>query len=173
MAPEQFAAEWGEDEMAAFPLQLINQFPLRFTDKQFLLEAGLPNDAAPFLSFGAQYATSRLFSEVIGDCFQIGSNGSGDPVILTPDGQIRYLNHDAGFASHYINCDLPTLAEALLGYRHLIKETVTVAGPDAFLDGLVPQHLRENWIMFLRSADPAAIDPGSFWADEVATWTPI
>ncbi len=102
---------------------------------------------------------------------QIGSNGSGDPIVLLTDGQVGYLNHDAGFAPHYINRDLPTLAEALVRYRQLIDDTVEAVGPEGFLDGLVPSHLREVWIGFIRSADALALEPGSMWAEEIAMWS--
>ncbi|CAN5264526.1 hypothetical protein BH10PSE14_BH10PSE14_11110 [soil metagenome] len=173
MSPDRFIGAWGDDsdQLATFRLGLLNQFPLRFVDKAFLMTAGLPSGAAPHLSFGPKYAQlGSMPGNGIGDDFQIGQNGSGDPVVVTPDGEIRDLNHDDGFVPRYINRDLPTLAQSLLLYRRLIQDTVQAAGPDAFLDGLVPLYLREAWMTSLGSFDPRALEPGSFWAEEVATW---
>lgn len=168
MNPDEFAGRWGDDPdfLAPFPLDLLNRFPLRFADKHFLFEAGLPTGAAPCLSFGPEYASCFATSTGI----QIGSNGSGDPIVLGSDGSVQYLNHDGGFASHYFSHDLASLAEELLQYRQLINETCQELGPDAFLDGLVPPRLRDSWVHFLHSVDPAALQSGSFWAEETAMW---
>lgn len=168
MNPDEFAERWSDDPdiLATFPLGLLNQFPLRLVDKQFLFDAGLPSEAAPCLSFGPKYASH--FAIDVG--MQIGSTGSGDPIVLTSDGDIHYLNHDEGLSARYVNQDLASLAEALLQFRHLINETCEERGPDAFLDGLVPMRLRESWVRFLQSVDPAALEPGSLWAEETATW---
>ena len=173
MSPDEFAEAWGDDpdQLATFPLSLLNQYPLRFADKHFLTAAGLPSSAPPYLSFGPEYAGFNIApAKQAEDNFQIGQNGSGDPVAVTPDGEIRDLNHDAGFAPRYINRDLPTLAQALLLYRRLIEDTIQAAGPDAFLDGVVPMHLREAWMASLGAFDPRALEAGSFWAEEVTTW---
>jgi hypothetical protein len=168
MTADEFAEKWrdGTDVLARFPLSLLNQYPLGFADKHFLLVAGLPTEAAPGLSFGPEYASH--FATDTG--MQIGSNGSGDPLVLTADGEIQCLNHDREFAISYVNRDLGALAEALLRYRQLIDETCQELGPDAFLDGLVPVRLREVWARFLESMDPAALQSGSLWAEEAATW---
>ncbi|CAN5361254.1 hypothetical protein BH10PSE14_BH10PSE14_29010 [soil metagenome] len=168
MTPDEFAEKWGDDPdfLAPFPLGLLNQFPLRFADKHFLFEAGLPSGAAPCLSFGPKYAS--YFATDTG--MQIGSNGSGDPIVLSSNGDIHYLNHDSSLAVHYVNRDLESLAEALLQYRHLINETCHELGPDAFLDGLVPLRLRDSWVRFLQSVDPVALQSGSLWAEEAAMW---
>ena len=168
MSPDEFAERWGDDpdRLVTFPLGLLNQFPLRFADKHFLFEAGLPSGAAPCLSFGPKYA--GYFACDTG--MQIGSNGSGDPIVLSSDGDIHYLNHDEGLATHYVNRDLASLAEVLLQYRQLINETCEELGQDAFLDGLVPLRLRESWVRFLQSVDPAALQSGSLWAEEAMMW---
>jgi len=173
MSPDRFVEAWGDDSdhLVTFQLGLLNQFPLRFVDKAFLMLAGLPSSAAPYLSFGPKYAQiDSTPGNEVKDNFQVGLNGSGDPVVVTPDGEVRYLNHDAGFSPCYISRDLPALAEALLLYRRLIEDTIHAAGPDAFLDGLVPSHLRKAWMASLGSLDPRALEAGSFWAEEVATW---
>lgn len=168
MSPDEFAESWGDDpdNLVAFPLRLLNKFPLKFADKHFLFKAGLPTAAAPCLSFGPKYAD--YFATETG--MQIGSNGSGDPIILTRDGDIHYLNHDAGLAIHYVNRSLASLAETLIQYRQLINEICQELGSDAYLDGLVPLRLRESWFRFLRSIDPAALQSGSLWAEEAAMW---
>lgn len=173
MTPDQFAEAWGDDpdRLLTFPLRLLTQFPLRFADIAFLTVAGLPSAAAPCLSFGPSYAEAGSFPYKRSQGMQIGSNGSGDPIILTAEGDVNYLNHDSGFSPHYINRDLPTLAEALFRYRHLIEKAVDVAGPDGFLHGLVPSDLSRDWMNFLRSVDPLAIEPGSMWAEEIAMWS--
>lgn len=173
MTPDQFAEAWADDpdHLVTFPLRLLNNFSLSLGDKHFLTVAGLPSAAAPCLSFGPKYAEAESFGNILGEDFQIGSNGSGDPVILTARGEVFYLNHDADFDPRYINRDLPTLAESLVRYRALITETVETSGDDAFLEGKIPVRLREGWVEFLRDADASALAEGSMWADEIACWT--
>src|SRR5687768_825968 len=90
LKPLDFVARWGADfPLLQFPKPSVAQLNLSEDDKEFLVQAGLPEDAAPFLSFRAgtsgelptvaeEWGQSKEFR-----CFRvIGSDGSGNPIAL-------------------------------------------------------------------------------------------
>lgn len=179
ITPEEFKASWEAegDELKLFPLAAFEGVDVPQEAQAFISAAGLPDSAAPFLSF-APPKSGRL--QTLGELwgangaasgyYIIGSNGSGDPVALKPSGSVVYLNHDSGFAEVYINKNIATLAESLLRYREVIAEAQGAYGSDAYLDGQVPAHARERFAQFLEGKDPRALTAGSMWAQEVADW---
>lgn len=159
------------EELVRFPVDGPQARAIPDDARRYLSEAGLPEDAAPCLSFGPglwdPWPPAESATPV---CVPIGTNGSGDPIAVFPDGIVGDLNHDAGFAVRYLNRDVATLAECLLSYRALISEVQDAAGPDAWLDGAVPAHLKARFETLLKEIDPAALEPGTLWAEELANW---
>ncbi len=162
-------AETGED-MSLFPEEWPSGAALPTSARTLLREVGLPRDAAPFLSFGPECAGSFSHWELPEAVVPIGSNGSGDPVVVTKEGKIVYLNHDDAFAEVYVHRDIETLSEALFLYRELIAETQRRGGPDAYLDGKVPPELRANFVGFLAERDPGSLEGATLWTEEVRLW---
>ena len=54
LTPEKFAEQWTllGDILMSFEEAKIVNLPIMDADKRFLISAGLPSDAAPFLAFG-------------------------------------------------------------------------------------------------------------------------
>ena len=106
------------DEFVLFDSQTLESSGLSEKDKEFLLEAGLPRDASPFLSFQA-YSLKDISrrKEVFGideSFFPIGHNGSGDPIVIdTKSGEVLYFNHDYHMKKVFINSSLRQFAETL------------------------------------------------------------
>ncbi len=144
---------------------------LPFPTNRRLTTAGLPESAAPFLDFrvpdhGAVQTVAKLWqlAPEYNRYRVIGSNGSGDPLCIDEsfDGQIVYLNHDFDFHRVLINSSVPQLAESLLAFRHLIRETQRRNGEDAYLTGDVPSDV-EQWLFNeIMRIDPAAVDADCF-----------
>lgn len=145
-------------------------------DKSFLLSAGLPISAPPFLSFEIEsdkklktlsdmYDLPSDFSKYV----VIGSNGYGDPVCFdtSKSCEIVYLNHDHDFARILINSSVIKFAESLLAYQHLIEETNRLNGEDAFLDGDIPDQARKEFIDALRRIDPDVLEGETLWISEI------
>jgi hypothetical protein len=175
MDAEEFKIAWGMEggSLVRFCEDDLAGANLPSETRSFLLEAGLPSEAAPFLTFAPeklgwipQSSRPAGFDTYIA----IGSNGSGDPVVVASSGAILYLNHDRNFTPIYINRDVATLAESLLRYRSLILETQRVGGPDAYLDGAVPAHLRDDFVNYLTAADPKSLEAGAMWTEELASY---
>lgn len=66
-----------------------------------------------------------------------------------------------------MNASIPQLAELLLAFSILIRETIKENGEEAFLDNDIPQRLR-GWIaQELKSIDSLAFQRGCFWDTEL------
>lgn len=179
---DQLRAQWEQAEgpFLRFPARAFQDVRLSPTTVRFLTEVGLPRQAAPFLDFEAPKAgrlptadESFNLEPEFAAHYVLGTNGSGDPIVLAPDSSVIYLNHDADLAPVYMNKDVQTLAESLLRYWHLITETLRLHGPDAYLEGRVPPHLRTEFVAYLQAADPQAFAEDSMWAGEIASWADV
>lgn len=146
------------------------------TDKAFLISAGLPDSAAPFLGLlRPEVGMLPTYSEYAGlpDTFRgyrvIGHNGSGDAICIDEggDGTIVSLNHDDHYRRVFMNSSIPQLAESLLVYRSMVRQSIQANGEDAFLDHNIPVEIRAWLRRELRRIDAAALDDGCVWQQEV------
>lgn len=175
----KFRTEWeatGDRLVTASP-DALTSIPLSDEDSRFLVEAGLPAEAAPFLSFEELKARSILLVREIWhlpstfpNYWCIGSNGSGDPICLSTTGQVYALNHDNDFAAEFINTSVRQLAETLLAYRELAAITLAKGDEDAFLDGRIPIDVQHWFRERLNEIDPQAAIGPSLWAVDMETW---
>ncbi|MDP1738148.1 MAG: SUKH-4 family immunity protein [Caulobacter sp.] len=176
MTPVDFKRLWEADgtRLCPVPFDELSDAAIPKSTREFLVLAGLPEDAAPFLSFDAKsrgHASDPIrLAMNRPDLVVVGANGSGDPIAVHRDGTLVSLNHGAGFLESYINRDVETFAEAALRMRTLVGETQGQVGPDAYLDGLVPAALADTFRSFLSGADPRALEPGALWAEEIGSW---
>lgn len=128
---------------------------LHSEDSAFLLNDGLPRDAAPFLHFEA-YSKEQL-----GNCaktfglsepvFPIGQNGSGDVVAIDLSSrEVVYFNHDANNLRVFINSSLAQFAESLCIYQeHLSTQTMPLC------------------LAAISASDAKAARVGTMWHEEV------
>jgi SUKH-4 immunity protein len=180
ITPDDFRIAWTEqgETLVRYSKDALSGVPIPDDAVQFLARAGLPDQAAPFLTFRApisgplQSAASMFgLSRRLEDRFAIGSNGSGDPIVVSIDGVVSSLNHDANFGACYINASISLLASTLLQFRGLVSLVERTIGPDANLDGIVPLAIQEDFKAFLQMYDPAALAAGAFWREEIADWS--
>lgn len=176
LSPTDFVARWGADQLVCFPAKAVDGLPLAAEDKAFLVQAGLPTDAAPFLTFGtAESAELPTVADQWGASTEfdryrvIGSDGAGNPIALDEQsaGEVVRLDHENRLARALMNTTARQLAESLLAYRKLVQDTQAEFGPDAFLDGKTSAAARKNLKDELTRIDPAAVKPGSFWFGEL------
>jgi len=180
LAPKDFVARWvkGSDRLVCFSTKSVDPLALAAEDKAFLVQAGLPADAAPFLTFDApKSADLQTVAEQWGreNEFQryrvIGSDGSGNPIALDENhqGEVVCLDHENRFARVLMNTSIRQMAESLLAYRKLVEDSQAAFGPDAFLDGKTSAAAREELRQGLTAIDPAAMQPGCFWHGQLQT----
>jgi hypothetical protein len=173
VTPSAFRQQWGAtEELVRFSPHSLDDIRIPEEARVFLLEAGLPKDAAPFLSFSAPKSgsipsaaqTYRLSVE-FSRYKIIGSTGWGDPVCLDTgaNGLVVHLDHEARFRPVFINGSVPQLAAFLLSYRRIIEATNASNGEWAFLDGNIPADLRQSLEDDLRKIDAEALREGTFW----------
>lgn len=178
MTPAEFRDRWiaeGE-ELVTYPASALVGVRLPPEARTFLLDAGLPRSAAPCLDFRAPIeSTLPTASEMwhLPEGFAryrvIGSNGFGDPVCIDEDdnGAIVYLNHDNEFARVFVNSSAPQLAECLLAFRGLIRESQSRNGPEAYLDGKIPDDVLDAFVETLKAVDGVTLYDDSMWEAEV------
>lgn len=120
----------------------------------FLVDGGLPADAAPSLSF-ERYSRQKLeelydLYDLPRSLFPLGHNGSGDPLgIETSSRAVVYMNHDAQMQRVFVNSSVAQFAESLLLYQRLLKARKV-----------------EELLEQLRMIDPAAAVEGTMWHAE-------
>ena len=179
LSPKEFAARWGKDDvpLMRFPKKALDRLSLSDEDKAFLAQAGLPEDAAPFLTFEAPDDSGELptvaqqwnQSKTFAAYRVIGSDGSGNPIALdeTNNGEVVLLDHENKFAKVLVNKSVRQLAESLLAYRKLVSDTQDELGDDAFLDGKTSPAARKALREELARIDAAAMKANCFWPGEL------
>jgi hypothetical protein len=184
LSAEEFVRRWEteryppgqRDPLVRFPARLVNGLVIPDEDKLFLVNAGLPESAAPFLHFDAQKGES--WSTLPGDLqpsddyrriYLIGSNGSGDPLAIdgTANGQIVELFHEFRFVRGFVNTSVRHLAECLLAFRVFVTAVSEANGEDAFLLGNIPTEMRTAIEAQLREIDEVAMTSKGLWREEL------
>lgn len=173
--PDEFREVLGEDDMVIFDRKGVERSGLNPLDVAWLIEVGLPLQAAPFLTFGwrelrglptvdEQYQQSGLADPRYR---MIGGNASGDPlaVDVAAGGAVVYLVHDDHFRPVFVNSSVRHLATCLVAYEKLIANARAV-DDDALLDDNVPPPLVDRFVKVVAEVDPAALASGSMWAEE-------
>ena len=171
ITPQEFKQRWESvqgDRLVAFSTESLSDVRLSPDAKEILIEAGLPEAAAPGLNFAPpDHGTLKRVSvawqqpPAFNRYRIIGSNDSGDPVCLDDnvDGQVVYLNHDNRFQRMLMASSVFALAECLVEFRDIIYE----AGGDTDLIG--PKRFAVLLQKF-RTIDPAACDEDGYWQQE-------
>ncbi|MGA2497512.1 MAG: SUKH-4 family immunity protein [Tepidisphaeraceae bacterium] len=177
ITPDAFVAAWRKDRpLIRFPKRTLDALPIRQEDKDFLAKAGLPESAAPFLSFKVPYSRPlATIAEMYSQPQQfrryraIGFDGAGNPIAIdeTNHGQVVCLDHENGFASELVNTSVRQLAQSLLAYERMIRNAIALIGENAFLDGKIPASIRDELKRELKGIDPAAVKSNCFWHGEL------
>lgn len=133
------------EEIIKYNKDNIHQFDFDRETAEFLIQYGLPKDAAPFLSF----ATSSLSEGIskLTDIYDflapeyeryivIGSNGSGDQVVvdLRDDCKIKLLDHENNFSEQLINSNINRLSTSLKIYQNFVHQVLFNYGEDGLLE---------------------------------------
>ena len=149
MTAQEFKAIWSasDDNLNPLSLKRLTSFSLKPSTIEFLTEAGLPTDAAPFLTFvknsSSKYNEIDRLTEVydlLEDDFRkwivIGSCGNGDPIAINIESndEICWLNHEDNFTPSFFNSSIESLLKCLLAYREFILDIQKQNGESAVLD---------------------------------------
>ena len=181
MEAEEFSKKWkeGGDKLNQFTSERLQQFNLNSLTINYLLTSGLPQDAAPFLTFvnntteqyyGVDLLTKQFdFLESEYEKYLvIGSDGSGDLIVINMDekDQINWLDHEDYFAQHFMNTNLSKLLESLLHYRTFVNTTIEIIGDEAYSSSDFRDEEFNVLKQKLEQTDQMAIKTG-FWQEEL------
>lgn len=183
LTPEEFRTHWPSEEepLCRFPEETTNDLNIPDDCKVFLNEAGLPESAAPFLEFRSPEegplktaAEARQLSSDFDRYRVIGFDDAGNPLCLDERerGAVVYLDHDNRLQRVFMNSSIQQLAESLLAFEKMIRDTQEQNGEDAYLDGDIPETVRV-WVRAeLEMIDASAVADGCFWASQLAFLEP-
>jgi hypothetical protein len=175
---QEFKRRWEnvpDDWLISFPESSFANVRVPPDARTFLVEAGLPAEAAPCLDFGPpkngalERVSTTWHQAPEFDRYRIiGGNGSGDPVCLDEgtEGQVVYLNHDKRFERVLMASSVFSLAECLLEVRDVIVK----AGGDT---ERVTQEEYDMLLARIRVIDPACSGNGGFWEQELGSFRPV
>ncbi len=180
ITPEAFKSAWQrvDDNLIGCTREQVDGLGLRENTNHFLRVAGLPDDAAPFLSF-AYLAEGRLRG--VGEIFKvreslsrykaIGFDGNGCPICIDAGqgDQIVCLDHDQDFEAVFVNASVHHLAETLLAYRDFVEEVLAGNGGQAGYDETFTDAQFSRLAERIASIDGQAGKPGGFWDRELQT----
>lgn len=188
LTPEEFKEKWNSEiceyEKGLIPVTRECQNVHKLPDElqAFLYNAGLPDGAAPCLSFdtigsnGLKYIyevwgnESSYSDEEIKELSKylvIGSDGCGNPLVINCDEnyQIYHLDHEDHFStSTFVNSSLIQLAKFLLQVREIITKSNEELEDD--FDEM-PQSYKDFLLTQLEKIDIKACEENGFWRAEI------
>ncbi len=182
MTPQDFKKAWTKDGEQLFPLSInrLTNLDLQKETIAFLNISGLPESAAPFLSFvndtddlykGINKLTVqyKILAHQYERYIVIGSDGSGNPIVINTSKQdcIEILDHEDNFSSIYMNKSIKELVETLVAYRDFINTLLKENGEDAVLDSNFTDSQYEDLKQKILLIDIKALTEDGFWKDEL------
>jgi hypothetical protein len=182
MTPQEFKIIWTNTGDALSPLtsKRLPRLNLQPRTMEFLTQAGLPVDAAPFLSFvdDSEEVYKRIDRltdqhDFLGKDFAtwivIGSCSDGDPIAINAElnDQIDWLDRDNYFEPGFFNSSIEALAECLVIYRNFVFEIQKTNGENAFLNGDFSDSQFETLRSNLLEADCNVFIETGFWKEQL------
>jgi hypothetical protein len=181
MTAQQYSNRWQESGETVLPLNKskLSQLPLNASTIAFL-EIGLPQDAAPYLSFVND--SDDLYKGIawLDELYEgldleprkyvvIGSDGSGDPIAINvqQNDVVEWLDHEDDFAARYCNKTLESLLSFLLIYRDFVNELIRNNGPDAFLNSNFTDEEYNFMKQRMLKVDSVAVNQPGFWSEDL------
>lgn len=174
LSPFEFRQKWDpvkNGKLINFSFVDLEEVSLSTEVKMFLIEAGLPESASPYLEFRtSQNLSFKNYnnSESIDDYFCIGTTGAGDFIcVKTSSGNIVYLDSGNQNREVFINSSINQFTECLLFFSSMIDKAIETNGEDAYLDNNIPSELLD-WIMNeITRIDSQSLREGNFWNVEL------
>mgnify|MGYP000909105551 CR=1 FL=1 len=184
MTAFEFKIAWSEydGELRPISLETLLRFNLSNETREFLNTSGLPDEAAPFLSFVGDINLKNKYDSIniLTNWFDflpteyskyvvIGTDGSGDVIALNTEegGVIEWLDHEDGFSSRFMNSSILHLASCLIAYNQFIKVIRKENGDDAYIEANFNDTQFENLYKSQKSTDEYSLNKGNFWQTDL------
>jgi hypothetical protein len=170
-----YQSKWDEKELNKFKVEDFNGLNVNDFTIGFLTNIGLPDSAAPFLSFDRQelktikeiYDTQNESDRFLID---IGSDGAGDPICIDTKNncEIVALDHEDNFARRFTNSSVDKLFAFLTIYKEFGDNLILLRGDTAFIDSNFLDEDLEGLLIQLKLVDKRALDNDeTFWNREI------
>lgn len=181
MNAEEFKKAWTSTNDNLNPIDLIRLKGLGLSKEiiHFLTAVGLPNNAAPFLSFSQNTDDIHYGIQKLNTVFDIlepeyskyiiiGTCNDGDPIVINIEKnyQIEFLDHENYFSARPFNTDLNSLANCLIIYRNFISK-VNQNGENAYINSEFTDEQYEELKGHLYNADPKVLGNDDFWSEQL------
>lgn len=182
ISPQDFLENWNKDlyGLINYDEKIINTFSLSQDTKDFLIEAGFPESAPPFLTFESAVngggerllKTNKKLDAVYHKFIYFGFTGSGYPICIDEsNSELVYIDYDNDNKVVLINTTIQKFAEALLVYVEFIKKVKAVNGRRAYLQKNATEDLLK-WISdVLQKIDTVSLTEGNFWEEEIGSFS--
>ena len=182
MKPEEFKKLWTSNEEKLNPISMnrLNGLGLRDSSIQFLNTVGLPQSAAPFLSFvtdsddiykGIHKLTKiyEFLEPEFDKYIVIGSCSDGDPIVVNTglEDRIEYLDHEDYFSSKPFNSNFSSLTDSLIAYKKFIDRVLKENGEDAIMNSNFSDEQFEALKLELLLVDSKIIKQNGFWLEQI------
>ncbi|MEP2278966.1 hypothetical protein [Maribacter sp.] len=182
MKPEEFKKLWTSNEEKLNPISInrLNGLGLSDASIQFLNTAGLPQSAAPFLSFvtdsddlyqGIHKLTKiyEFLEPEFDKYIVIGSCSDGDPIVVNTEleDRIEFLDHEDYFSSKPFNSNFSSMTDSLIAYSKFIERVQNENGEDAYMNSNFSDEQFETLKSELLLADSKIIKQNGFWLEQL------
>lgn len=182
MKPQEFRKYWtaNGDTFSQLKVEKLQEFYLKQATVEFLTMAGLPNEAAPFLSFVNDtddifYGISKLTTQYVFlepefvKYVVIGSCGNGDPIVINTErnDEIEWLNHEDNFSPQLFNSSINALAECLVSYREFVATIQEENGEEALMNAYFTDKQFDGLKQKLIQADSKVVLEDGFWKGQL------
>lgn len=182
ISPEGFLNKWNSDTygLVNYEESVINLFSLDNQTKDFLIKAGLPESAPPFLTFetstngGAIRLAEKNNSlgELYDRFIYLGYTGSGNPVCINEcNSQIVYIDYDNENKIVLINSSIARLVESLPIYVEFVKKIKAENGKRAYIQKNATKELLDWLSMSLYQIDTVSLIQDSYWEEELISFS--
>ncbi|MGJ3197239.1 SUKH-4 family immunity protein [Peribacillus frigoritolerans] len=182
ISPQEFLNKWNSDTygLVNYDESNINSFSITNETKIFLIKAGLPESAPPFLTFesstngGGIRLTEKNNSlgKMYDRFIYLGYTGSGNPVCINEsNSEVVYIDYDNENNSVLINSTIAKFAESLLFYVEFIKKVKAVNGRRAYLEKNATKELLDWISKSLHQIDAVSLTQGGFWEEELVSFS--
>lgn len=179
MTIQELKSAWTEPvgELRPISAETLRPLPLTASAAEFLQQAGLPDEAAPSLSFVGDVHTAGANNciDLLTNWFPflapsysnyvvIGTDGSGDIIALNTakDCIVEWLDHENDFSPRFMNSSILQLAHCLLAYARFVQTTIRENGEDAYIEArFTDTHLQVLYDQ-LKETDDRCVNEG-FW----------
>lgn len=182
ISPEKFLIKWDSDTygLVNYEESVINSFSIDNQTKDFLIKAGLPESAPPFLTFESSIngggirltEKNNSLGKLYNSFIYLGYTGNGNPVCIDEsNSQIVYIDYDNENKSVLINSSIATFAESLLIYIEFVKKIKAENRRRAYIQKNATKELLDWISKSLYQIDAISLIQDSFWEEELISFS--